>query len=269
MYNNKINTQTFDLFTRLKSAIANCSCYLVSEGGKFYELINSFYPILMIFLHTQHNQRSMKKYLSLSIALLICTFTYAAPTDTADVIMRHGKPTKPPVCYIDLSTGINNPPGVFGVDFNICLGPAVTLDAGVGPSTWGNKLFVGAKYYLKDAHRSWALGGGFSYSSGEENVNLKLNTVNGDKEKISLSLQPQDDGFVAIYHYWTIGKKYNRFYIDAGKAVDLHTPRFHEDPGYPPLTSDAIQKVQRMAPGNFIHGIMIGTGVSFGLYRKH
>ena len=211
----------------------------------------------------------MKKYFPLFITLLICSGLHAAAQDDTTQTTKHKKPSRPPSCYLGLSTGINNPPGIFGVDFNICLGPAVTLDAGVGPSTWGNKLYAGAKYYLKDAHRSWAVGGGFSYSSGEENVNLKLNTVNGDKETISLSLKPQDDGFIAIYHYWTIGKKYNRFYVDAGKAVDLHTPRFHEDPGYPQLTSDAVSKVKRMAPGDFIGGIMIGTGVSFGLYRKH
>lgn len=238
------------------------------EASKFYELLNTICPVLMIFLHAECNQRSMKKYLSLFIVLLIYTASYAASTDTTAVKMRHGKPTKPPVCYLDLSTGINNPSGFLGVDFNICLSNYVTLDGGVGAGTWGNKLFVGAKYYLKAGDRAWAVGGGFSYSSGEENVNLNLNTVNGDKEKVSLSLKSQDDAFIAIYHYWTLGKKYNRFYVDAGKAVDLHTPRFHEDPGYPQLTSDAIQKVKRMAPGDFAGGIMVGLGFSFGLYRK-
>lgn len=221
----------------------------------------------MIFLH-KHNTTSMKKYL-ITLAILLVTCTTYASTDTTAVKMRHGKPTKPPVCYLDLSTGINNPSGFFGLDFNICLNSYITLDAGVGPGTWGNKLFVGAKYYLKTAARNWAVGGGFSYSSGEENVNLNLNTVTGNKEKISLSLKPQDDAFLAIYHYWTLGKKYNRFYVDLGKAVDLHAPRFHEDPNYPPLTSDAVQKVKQMAPGYFIGGIMAGVGFSFGLYRKY
>jgi len=210
----------------------------------------------------------MKKYLFSFIALLFCIATYAAPADTTTIKMRHGKPTKPPVCYLDLSTGVNNPSGFLGLDFNICLSNYVTLDAGVGPSTWGNKLFVGAKYYLNTGDRSWAVGGGFSYSSGEENVNLKLNTLAGNDQKVSLSLKSQDDAFIAIYKYWTLGKKYNRFYVDLGKAVDMHVPRFHEAPGYAPLTSDAVQKVKNMAPGDFLGGVMLGVGVSFGLYRK-
>ena len=211
----------------------------------------------------------MKRYLLLFIAFMLHIAAQATNADTTlpQTVTRHKRPSKPPVCYLGLSTGINNSPGIFGVDFNIALGKYVTLDAGAGPSTWGNKLYVGAKYYLKEAHRNWAVGGGLTYNSGVENVNLKLNTVYGYKEKVALSLKPEDNAFVAIYHYWTLGHKYNRFFVDLGKSVALHPPHFHETYG-DPLTDQAKQSVKRLAPGNFIGGMMLGVGVSFGLYRK-
>lgn len=211
----------------------------------------------------------MKKYFLVFIALILYASTKAQQTDTT----THGngnshiKPVKPPVCYLGLSTGINNAPGIFGLDFNIRAGNFVTIDAGVGPSTWGNKIYIGAKYYLKENYRGWALGGGITYNSGVESVRLKLNTIYGIREKVSLSLKPEDNAFVAIYHYWTLGKKYNRFYVDLGKSVPLHPPHYHEMYG-DPLTDQAKQNVKQLAPGNFMGGMMVGAGFSFGLYRK-
>ena len=214
----------------------------------------------------------MKKYFLFFIAFLICSGAWAGAADTTisretKKMMRHTKPVKPPVCYLGLSTGISNAPGIFGLDFNICIGKYITLDAGAGPSTWGNKLYLGAKYYLKQPNRGWAVGGGVTYNSGEENVKLNLSTITGTREKVALTLKPQDDAFLAIYHYWTLGRKYNRFFIDLGKSILLHQPKYHEIYG-DPLTEQANDAVKRLAPGGFLGGFMFGTGFSFGLYRK-
>ena len=213
----------------------------------------------------------MKRYFLVLIALIISVGTYATKADTTLPEIRttkHAKPSRPPACYLGLSTGINNAPGYFGLDFNIVLSKFVTLDAGVGPCTWGNKLYVGSKYYLKENHRGWALGGGFTYSSGVENIKLRLNTIYGDRQKVSLALKPEDNLFVAISRYWNLGRKYNRFYVTLGKSVPLQPPHFHEFQGQPPITDQARQNVKRLAPGNFINGIIVGVGFSFGLYRK-
>ena len=212
----------------------------------------------------------MKKYILIIITLLLHFGAQAALPDTTlpnGKRMRHEKPAKPPVCYLDLSTGIDNAPGIFGLDFNICLAKYVTLDAGAGPSTWGNKLYLGAKYYLKEAHRGWALGGGITYNSGQENEKLKLNTITGDREQVGMSLKPQEDAFVAIYRYWNLGKKYNRFFAYAGKSIMLHQPRYHQIYG-DPITQQAHDSIERLAPGGFLGGLIIGAGFSFGMYRK-
>ena len=199
-------------------------------------------------------------------------YTYASAQQADTIVQRtrqskHAKPAKPPACYIGLSTGMDNPSGYFGLDFNIRLAKYLTLDAGAGPSTWGNKLYLGAKCYLKEAQRGWALSGGVTFSSGQENVNLRLNTIYSNLEKVSLSLNPDENAFIAVYHYWTLGRKYNRFFVDFGKSIALQPPHFHEKIG-DPLTSDSKQRVRNLCPGEFIGGLMVGCGFSFGLYRK-
>ncbi len=214
----------------------------------------------------------MKKFFLLLAVLVTCLHTFAQKADTIAAPgtrkNRHVKPTKPPVCYIGLSTGIDNPAGVVGLDFNIRVANYITVDVGAGPGTWGNKLYLGGKYYLKEAHRGWALAGGFTFSSGEENVKLNLYTLNNNtKEKIALSLKPEDNAFIAVYHYWNLGKKYNRFFVDFGKSIALHPPHYHEIYG-DPLSDEGKQRVRNLSPGEFLGGIMLGVGVNFGLYRK-
>ena len=178
----------------------------------------------------------------------------------------HEKPAKPPICYLGISSGINNPPGVFGIDFNICIAKYVTLDGGAGTSTWGNKLYVGSKYYLKPTQRGWAFGGGLTFNSGQVNRKFNIETING-RQQVTLDLKPQTNAFIAAYHYWTLGHKYNRFYVDFGKSVTLSSHHFKEVYG-PPLTSRSNDRIDALSPGGFLGGLMAGFGFSFSLYRK-
>ncbi len=213
----------------------------------------------------------MKKYVLLLIILITCTHAHAQQADSATGLttkkQKHTMPKRPPVCYIGLSTGLDNSAGVFGLDFNIRVTNFITLDVGAGPGTWGNKLYLGGKYYLKEAHRGWALAGGFTFSSGEENIKLNLSTIYNSTEKVALSLKPDANAFIAVYHYWNLGKKYNRFFVDFGKSIALTPAHYHEIYG-DPLSDQARQRVRSLSPGGFLGGIMLGAGLNFGLYRK-
>ncbi len=215
------------------------------------------------------NSIEMRHYLLVLVALVMCSAAYAQQADTAASPVskkKHVKPAKPPVCYIGFSSGMNNTTGFLGLDFNIRVNKFVTLDAGAGPSTWGNKLYLGGKYYLQKAHRGWALAGGFSFSSGEENMHVTAATYYGT-ERVHLALRPQTNAFIGVYRYWTLGKKYNRIFVHAGKSIALHPVRFHETYG-DPLTEDAKRQIRNMSPGGFLGGLTLGGGFSFGLYRK-
>jgi hypothetical protein len=184
------------------------------------------------------------------------------------VKLKRVRPEKHPVCYLGVSTGICNPAGVIGFDFNIALSKFVTLDMGTGKSTWGNKLFVGSKYYLKPAHRGWAMGGGLTFNSGEENMNIRTSPPGSNaKEKAVVQLSPKTCAYVAGYRYWNLGRKHNRFYVEAGKSVGLNNTHFKEKYG-PQLDNRALDRLRALAPGGFLNGIILGTGFSFGLYRR-
>ncbi len=173
------------------------------------------------------------------------------------------KPSKPPVCYIGLSGGSNNPAGIIGFDINIPLSSYVTLDGGTGPSTWGNKLYVGSKFYLRPQQRGWAFAGGLTFSSGVENMKKRLETING-RQEVTLSLKAQTNIYIGVYHYWTMGRRYNRFFVNFGGSVPLTSQHYHEIYGAP-LTDRSHRFIDRMAPG----GLMAGLGFSFSLYNRH
>ena len=215
------------------------------------------------------NRSKMRRYTLLLMTLMLCTTAYARKSDstTTGNKMLHGKPVKPPACYIDLSTGICNPSGYFGVDFNIRLGKYITLDAGAGQGTWGNKLYFGGKYYLKQYQRGWALSGGITFSSGVETLNRRLPTINHTIERVALALNPENNAYLAVYHYWNLGRRYNRFFVNIGKSVALHPEHFHQKYGSP-ITEEAKNQVRIFCPGAFLGGLMVGTGFSFGLHRK-
>ncbi len=205
------------------------------------------------------------------VASAVYVSAYAQQADTTitghSPKKKHEMPTKTPACYIGLSTGIDNPSGYFGLDFNIRLGKYITLDVGAGPGTWGNKLYLGGKYYLKENQQGWALSGGFTFSSGQETLNLRLPTINNTTERVALTLKPENNAFIAAYHYWKLGRKHNRFFVDFGKSIALHPEHFHQKNG-DPLTDEARQRVRNLCPGEFLGGLMAGTGFSFALYRK-
>ncbi len=201
------------------------------------------------------------------IALLLFTGTYAQLATDPPAEKQKGKkhkrekPAKPPVFYIETSTGVNNPSGLLGLDFNVCLASCVTLDAGIGTSTWGNKLFLGSKYYLKSPQRGFAFGGGFTFNSGQENRQVNTETVNG-KAPVSVSFKSQPNAFLAAYHYWTLGRRYNRFYTMLGWSVPMHSPHIAQVSG-PAITQSGRDHLERRAPG----GLIVGFGFSFSLHH--
>lgn len=206
----------------------------------------------------------MRKYLLALILPFICCVSYGQQRDSIAVINNKSTPAHAgiPTMYLGPSAGINNTPGFIGFDLNLPLGSHVSIDGGMGASTWGNKLFLGGKYYLRKHCRGWALGAGLTFNSGQENRKMKLPTVNG-REDVTLQLKPQTDAFTALYHYWTLGRHNNRFYLDGGWAYKLHSCRYDELYG-DELTGRADTRVRRFAPG----GIMLGTGFSFCIRTK-
>src|SRR3954469_150249 len=107
------------------------------------------------------------KQLALAILIGLTALTTLAQDAPAD----HKKKEKVrldrgPGIYITTSTGINNNTAILGFNFELPLSANVTIDGGPGTGTWNNKLYIGAKYYLKPAQRGFAFGTGITHATG-------------------------------------------------------------------------------------------------------
>lgn len=209
-------------------------------------------------------------------SLLICTTLFTA-VHAQDATSGNNEPKKEhtsrtqnkgrlPVCYIGFSMGINNPAGILGFDVNIPLAPTVTLDGGAGTSTWGNKLYVGGKYYLRSPQRGLAFGGGLTFNSGVDNFKTELETMHYNRRNVTLSLKSQTNIFLGINYYWTLGRNNNRFYLEAGRSVPLGGIHYEQlNVNGDPISNNSRKVINVLAPGGF----MAGFGFSFGLYNRH
>lgn len=208
----------------------------------------------------------MHKHLFAICFLLFCISSYAQdeiPTSVTESTTENRiRKISDPAIFMDFGTGFNNPSGILGFDFNIPVGRFVTFDAGMGTSTWGNKIYAGAKYYLKPKYKGWAFSGGITFNSGEDNRKMNLETIYG-KEKVTINFKAQTNAFIAAYHYWRLGKRNNRFYVMGGNSIQLHHCHYTEKYG-DALTDNSNNRVKRLCPG----GLMLGSGFSFCLRNK-
>jgi len=66
----------------------------------------------------------------------------------------------------------------------------------------------------------------------------------------------------AAYHYWSLGKRYNRFYGQLGWSVPLSSSNTYDETSGEPLTAAADKTIRRRAPG----GLVAAIGFSFGVH---
>ena len=211
----------------------------------------------------------MKKLLLVFITMLACLQVIAQDQSERpqERPRRHHHHTEqhgaPPFSYIGFSAGINNPAGAIGFDFNIPVSKYWVMGAGGGFTGWGNQLHFDAKYFLRRHQHGWALGGGLIMNSGDNHYKTRPEpTSAGVKENVYLDLRTQRNLFFAVYHYWNIGRRYNRFFAEAGWSTPLVNRKFNQLSG-DPLSQSAVDRVDRMAPG----GLILGCGFSFGLHH--
>lgn len=178
--------------------------------------------------------------------------------------LRNKRDGNYPVVYLGASTGINNENGAMGFNVDFPLAKKVSFSAGFGASTWGTKVFSEARYYInKTGYKGWAIGGGASYSTGNNHMNVRLETVASKKGRVTLDVHPIPNVFFAFYKFWNIGRRYNRLFVDFGWSVPLESVTYKQVGGYP-ITQKSRDFLTFLSPG----GLIIGTGISFGFYEK-
>ncbi len=228
---------------------------------------------------TSYTIRQLKKYemkkTMLTLFVVLLSFSAFAQAYDVSVYQRNKASTKHldstkrriqrpshcPSSYISLGTGINNNTGLLGVSFDVPIVRYASIEGGAGISSWGYKIAISGKYYLDACHRGWAFGGGVTYNTGLKNYQQNLETVTGNVEQVSLTLNPQTNAFLAVHRYWNLGKQYNRIYLELGYSVPLsYGNKYTQISGYP-LSDNSKTTMNLISPG----GLIIGFGFSFGI----
>lgn len=207
----------------------------------------------------------MKKILLIFSFVFLYTVSYAQDKP-AEVVKLTGKSTsrqrQEPKAYLGVSTGLNNPAGVVGVDFEVPVDRAsnLGLNAGMGVGTWGTKIYCGLEIHFKSFASGWGLMGGLLYSTGMTNFKTTLNDTYGTSSEVILDFKPVVCGFIAGRRYWSVGKNSNRIFIELGGAVPFGE-RTVVQTGGRQLTDESLKRLSTLAPG----GLTFGFGFSFGI----
>jgi hypothetical protein len=162
-----------------------------------------------------------------------------------------------PQFSLGLGSGMNNYTSALGISGNLKVAEQFFLQGGLGAGAWGSKYSVGIRY---DLHKGsgWSYGMGYSQCSGAKNMDLTLNN-NGATEIYKLDLLEASAINLKATRNWMVSKTI-MLYIDLGYAVPLQNEPWHVTSG--PSTSDLAKTfLNLMAPG----GVIVGTGISFGL----
>lgn len=209
----------------------------------------------------------MKKVtLALSL-MLACITAFAQQTEFSEEngaekgTMKEKGST--PVIYLSTSTGFNNATGIVGVSFDIPVANYISIETGMGASTWGNKFYLGGKYYLRPAYHGLAFAFGVSRYRGDNDARRNMETIYGNNDQVSLRLSPQTNILLAVYRYGRLGRRGNRFFTGVGWSERISGNGWQQTQG-PRLTDHSVDQVNSWNPG----GPMLCAGFSFGFYRS-
>jgi len=200
----------------------------------------------------------MRKTFLISIFICMSALAFAQKPAEND----KSKNTKPSVArfFLGTGTGFNNQSGIIGLKLELPVATNVSIGTGIGASTWGNKVYLEARYYFNPGYKGWAIGAGITNSSGFDNMKASLSTVYYGTTDVTLSGNSITNFFVAGYRVWKLGRNRNRFYIEAGYSNRLNAATYNVTSGQT-LTTDADKTVKVLAPG----GLIAAVGFSFAL----
>ena len=173
---------------------------------------------------------------------------------------------RPPFALLGLSSGINNPSGILGIDFEFPVKKYITLNTGLGWSSWGNKIHLDGKYFFNRRQLGWAMTGGFAYNSGVYNFRARLRTENNGRVPVTINMQPIGTFYLGCCKYYRLGRTGNRYFFSGGYNFPLIPPTYqsyHIVYNGPALAAQSSRYMKLREPG----GIMLGTGILFGLHH--
>ena len=173
------------------------------------------------------------------------------------------KKQRPPFALIGVSSGINNPSGMLGVDFEFPIKKYLVLGTGLGFSSWGNKSHFDCKYFIKRRQLGWAVTAGLAFNSGVYNFRARLHTVNNTRQEVTFNMNPVGTFYLGVARYFRCGKGPNRFFTTAGWNVPFSPPNYQIVYNGPGLADQSSRYIRFREPG----GLMLGLGMLWGLHH--
>ena len=206
----------------------------------------------------------MKKTILSLLAVIACLQSFAqspvggnAPDPEKATAGRRRESHAP--LYINLSTGLNSNAGIIGLGLEIPVSDHISLEGGLGISSWGYKAYACGKYYIHPDFKGWAFGPGITYNSGLDRFTTNLETAYGSTETVELHLDPQANLFLAAYRNWRLGRQSNRIFLQLGLSMPVTGVSFWQTGGTP-ISRNAESVTRFIAPG----GLIVAVGFSFG-----
>lgn len=166
-----------------------------------------------------------------------------------------------PKFYLGLSSGLNNPAGLVGLNIDVPVTSNVSLGTGGGISSWGYKFYGEGRYYFRECNRGWALGAAFVYNTGLPSLNLELGTNIGT-QTVLVDLEPVPAVTLSGYHFFNMGRAGHRFYLQFGWSQRFVDKAYTIQSGVT-LNTEGEQAMQILTPG----GVVFGVGFSFALAK--
>lgn len=187
---------------------------------------------------------------------LVCRNVSAQDT----IVLPH--PTK---AYVNFAGGINTCNGLGGVQVEYFVGKQVSVFGAGGIGTWGLKMGAGTRLYMYD-HAGPALAVSYATASGLQQLKLQeVQVINAqgipEIRSVDLELFRLHTINISVLEMFPMGKKHNRFFLEAGYSIALQGKK---DTNYrvlePLILNETTKQALRLLqPG----GLMLSMGFSF------
>lgn len=169
-----------------------------------------------------------------------------------------------PKMYLGLSTGLNSPTGLLGLQLHARFGDNILVNGGFGLGSWGYKSTIGIRY--EPEHKStWCPFLSYSRATGIDSIPVKVEVVEkGQKvqKEIGMRLKPVNVLNFGVQKQWiTSGEK--RIYIELGYSMKLTSDPFEAVSKSDTLTALGKGSMNFASPG----GLLFGFGVDFPIMK--
>lgn len=200
--------------------------------------------------------RRILSFILVIIGFLVCTNVSAQDT----IVLPH-----PIKAYVNFAGGINTCNGLGGVQVEYFVGKQVSLIGAGGIGSWGLKMGAGARMYMYD-HAGPALAVSYATASGLQQLKLQdVAVINAqgipEVRSVDLELFRLHTINISVLEMFPMGKKHNRFFLEAGYSIALQGKKDSNYRILEPLILDESTKqaLRLLQPG----GLMLSMGFSF------